>query len=77
VWWSKVIKKLRKEKGLTLADMEKLTGLHQPYLSSLENGKHNPKIATLEKILKALDQELIIQPVEGDIINQSSSSKLL
>ena len=57
MWWSKVIKKLRKDKGLTLADMEKLTGFHQPYLSSLENGKHSPKISTLESILNELDQE--------------------
>tara|TARA_R100000656_G_scaffold55354_1_gene43494 strand:+ start:108 stop:320 length:213 start_codon:yes stop_codon:yes gene_type:complete len=64
MWWSKVIKKLRKEKGLTLADMEKLTGFHQPYLSSLENGKHSPKISTLESILKELDQELTIQPLD-------------
>lgn len=46
--------RLSKEIGLTLSDLAKKTGLSQPYLSMIENGKKTPTVETLFKIIEAL-----------------------
>lgn len=44
-------KQLRKEKGLTLREVEKLTGISNAYLSQLENGKiKKPSYDTIQKL---------------------------
>ena len=49
------IKKLRKQKGLTLGALSKETTLSSGYISDLENGtKTNPSINTLQKLANAL-----------------------
>lgn len=48
------LKRLRGEKGLTQADIAKAVGVTCPYLSSIENGKVNPKLSTLAKLAKAV-----------------------
>lgn len=49
------LKGLRKQKGLTLRDLESLTGISKQRLSRYENYKREPKIETWEKIADALD----------------------
>ncbi|WP_195452505.1 helix-turn-helix domain-containing protein [Enterococcus gallinarum] len=46
--------RLSKEIGLTLSDLAKKTGLSQPYLSMIENGKKTPTVETLFKIIEVL-----------------------
>lgn len=53
-----VLKNRRNELGLSLAKLRDLTGLSKSTLSDIENGKSNPKIATLEKICDALNIEI-------------------
>lgn len=53
-----ILKNRRNELGLSLAKLRDLTGLSKSTLSDIENGKSNPKIATLEKICDALDIEI-------------------
>lgn len=48
------LRRLRKNKDLTLCEVAEMTGLSQPYLSELENGnKNNPSLSTLQKLAKA------------------------
>lgn len=49
------IKKLRKEKGMSQADMASLTGVHKAHFSRIERGRFQPSIDLLKKISKALD----------------------
>lgn len=53
-----ILKNRRNELGLSLAKLRDLTGLSKSTLSDIENGKSNPKIATLEKICDALNIEI-------------------
>ena len=53
------IRKLRKERGLTLEELSSLCGLTPGYLSKIENGKTSLPIATLSKIAKALNVEIM------------------
>lgn len=48
------IKILRKSKGLTLQDVEDLTGLTKGYLSKIERSKKAPPYSTLDKLARAL-----------------------
>jgi len=47
--------KLRKARGLSQGDIEKLTGLQRTYVSRTEHGRIEPSVETLEKWAKALD----------------------
>ena len=54
-------KKLRKDKKLTLRQVEEITGISNAYLSQLENGKiKSPSFDTVIKLLK-----IYIEPASG------------
>ncbi len=48
------LKQLRKQRGLTQAQLAKKMGLSHGYLARLEIGMHDPPLSTLEKLAKAL-----------------------
>ena len=50
----KNIKLLRKKKGLTLQDLEGLTGLTSGYISKIERSKKSPPYSTVSKLATAL-----------------------
>lgn len=51
-------RKIRKHRGLTLAQMEALCGLQETKLSKIERGKINIEFQTILKIAKALQVEI-------------------
>jgi transcriptional regulator with XRE-family HTH domain len=52
------IRRLRKQKALTLQNLSTATGLSKPLLSQIENEIVVPPIATLLKISRALDKDI-------------------
>ena len=48
------LRRIRRNKGITLKDLSGLTDLSANYLSQVERGQANPSIATLKKITDAL-----------------------
>ena len=48
------LKRVREGKKKTQGDIVRATGLDRGYVSSLESGKRNPTLATIEKFAKAL-----------------------
>ena len=54
----KRIKDLRNQLGISQEELGFRSGVHRTYIASLEVGKRNISIATLEKIVKALDVSL-------------------
>lgn len=53
------IKKLRKEKGITLSNLAKQSGVSKSYLSSLERGlKTNPSIQIVESVAGVLSIDI-------------------
>ncbi len=59
----KTIKNRRKELNLELKDLQDYTGVCYTSISDIENGKSNPTVKTLEKILDVLGLEINIQVV--------------
>ena len=53
--------KSREELGISQAQLSTITGITQPDISKLENGKANPSISTLKKIASAFGKKLVIQ----------------
>ena len=49
------IKRFRKEKGMSQAEMADMTGVHKAHFSRIERGKVQPSIELLKRIAKALD----------------------
>ena len=53
------IKKIRKEKGLTLVKLSELSGVSVGYLCHLEKGsRSNPSIDVMEQISKSLNKSI-------------------
>jgi len=52
------IKRLRKQKGMTLKDMAKITGIQEATLSRIENDKMDGSINTFMLIAGGLDLKL-------------------
>ena len=50
---------LRTQRGLTLRQLEKLSGISKSQLNAIENGQANPTVYTLERIADALGVQLI------------------
>lgn len=50
------IRALRAKLGLTQAQLAELAGITQAYIAKIEAGTADPRVSTLEKILKALER---------------------
>ncbi len=66
LWWADSLKMIRKDKKLTLDDVGSMTGMKESYLSRLENGKHDIKLSTFEKIVESYGYEISIVPKEEE-----------
>jgi DNA-binding XRE family transcriptional regulator len=53
-WVSGKIRDARNEAGITQEQLAERSGLPQSHISRIENAKHSPSRATIEKIAKAL-----------------------
>ena len=59
----KIIKKRRLELNLELKDLQDYSGVNYASISDIENGKANPTIKTLEKLLDVLGMQINIEVV--------------
>lgn len=48
------IRRIRKERGLTLKQLGDMVGVSESYIRAYESGRRNPKLKSLEKLAKAL-----------------------
>lgn len=53
--------KLRNEACMSQSQLSQKTGITQPDISKLENGKANPSLATLKKIARAFGKRLQVR----------------
>lgn len=49
------LKKIREEKGLSMSELHRRSGLSVSYIHYLETGKNEPTVTTLLRLCKALD----------------------
>jgi transcriptional regulator with XRE-family HTH domain len=54
----KNLKRIRTEKGISQGDIVRKLGMPKSFVSSIENGKTNPTLATIAKLAKALGVQI-------------------
>jgi HTH-type transcriptional regulator/antitoxin HipB len=57
-----VLRDMRRQQGVTQAELGKRVGLDQKKVSLLENGNPNCRIDSLFRLLSALEVGLVVQP---------------
>lgn len=55
-----LIREARKQKGLTQKELGDKLGIGESRVSKYESGKHNPTLATLQKIADILSVEIVL-----------------
>lgn len=53
-----LLKKIREERNISLAQLEELSGISKGHLSKIEREEQEPKISTLVSIALALDVDI-------------------
>jgi len=48
------LKRIRTKKGISQGDIVRTLGMPKSFVSSIENGKTNPTLATIAKLAKAI-----------------------
>jgi transcriptional regulator with XRE-family HTH domain len=56
------VRRLRLERGLTQRELADRSGVVQQNLSLYERGQAEPRLSTLERLLDALDAEIVVVP---------------
>ena len=59
------IRRLRKEKGWSQADLARLAGTDARQVSRIETAAHEPKLSLLLAVIAALDLDLALLPRQG------------
>lgn len=62
----KEVLKLRKAMDMTQKELEKISGVMQPTIVRLEQGKANPQLSTMLKLLEPFDKTLAIVPIQKE-----------
>ncbi|WP_427340509.1 helix-turn-helix domain-containing protein [Caloranaerobacter sp. DY30410] len=73
----KRIKKLRKERGLSLKELSKKTDISISFLSDIENGRSNPSLERLKDIARGLNTTVSYLLGETDDVEINSEIKEL
>lgn len=63
----KIIKERRTLLGLTQQDLSDYAGLSVRFIKSVEAGKGNPSIASLEKIAEVLGLDIVLKVKESKV----------
>lgn len=75
-YFSEKIKKLRSERGLTQKDIANTIGISQGNYSSLENGKNEPSLSTLQALSDYYNEfiDTLVRPIR--IIEEDTEDTL-
>ena len=67
------ILKARKEKGITQAELEAISGVKQSFIARLENNRMDPQLTTVLKVLKPFGLTLSVVPVASSQLEEKSN----
>ena len=62
----KQIKQARKDKGLSISEVSRITGISRNTISAIEQDQTNPTFKNVIDILNAIGHELILKPKQDD-----------
>ena len=67
------ILKARKEKGITQAELEAISGVKQSFIARLENNRMDPQLTTVLKVLKPFGLTLSVVPIDSCRFEENSN----
>jgi len=56
--FGEIVRKVRKEKGISQEELAERAGLHRTYIGMIERAEKNITLINIQKIAKALDIEI-------------------
>jgi len=71
-----LIGKIRRDSGLTQAELARRTGMQSSVLSAYEHGRRQPSAAALARIARAAGLELTVSPLSDQITLERSGRVL-
>ena len=66
------IRTARRARGITQAELSAAAGVSRPQISTIESGLSNPGMATVMRLLRALDCSLTVVPADPEQFSLSS-----
>lgn len=67
---------VRKEKGMTQAELDELCGVNQTHIARIENNKADPQLSTIFKILRPLGKTLAVVDVPPTVSTPTSGQEV-
>ncbi len=67
----------RRRAHLTQRELAARTGIAQPTIARIEGGKDDPRLSTINRLLRACNEELEALPTVGEGIDRSEIRRLL
>jgi len=71
------LRRARRRARLSQRALAKRTLIAQPTIARIEMGREDPRIATLERLLRACGEELGARPMRGEGIDRTQIQELL
>lgn len=62
-----IIEKAQASSGMNQVQLEKAAGVSKGTISHIKNGKHDPQIGTVLKIMRACGWEIVFKPKYGTL----------
>lgn len=72
-----VVRKARRRAGLTQRALAARTGIAQPTIARIEQGKDDPRVSTVERLLQACGETLEAIPQLGIGVDRTEIDELL
>jgi predicted transcriptional regulator len=71
------LRQARRRAGYTQRQLAALTGVAQPTIARIESGESDPRVGTLDHLLRACDEMLEALPTAGTGIDRTTIRELL
>ena len=71
-----LVRQARRRAGLSQAELASRAGVSQPAVARVESGRHRPSLATLERLLSACGERLVLDSAPVDVADGHDLSLL-
>jgi transcriptional regulator with XRE-family HTH domain len=71
------LRRARRRARLSQRELAGRTAVAQPTIARIEKGREDPRIATLDRLLRACGEELGARPVRGEGVDRTQIQELL
>lgn len=72
-----MLRRARRRARLSQRGLASRTSIAQPTIARIETGREDPRVATLERLLRACGEELRARPVRGGGVDRTQIRELL